>query len=99
MTVTDYMSQEKKEEEDLPALKTALTRRYNDSPTTEKSTGAGTDFSRQKQYWQHRDQQNGNNQKTKMERKLYGCFKWVTNNITNEKTWTWQRKREKENHF
>ena len=33
MTLTDYMCQEK-EEEDLPALKTALTHRYNDLKTT-----------------------------------------------------------------
>ena len=31
MMLTNYMCQEKKEEEDLPALKTALTHRYNDS--------------------------------------------------------------------
>ena len=35
MTLTDYMYQEKKEEEDLPALKTALKHRY-DSKTTQK---------------------------------------------------------------
>ena len=34
MTLTDHMRQEKKEEEDLQALKTALTQRYNDSKTT-----------------------------------------------------------------
>ena len=33
-TLTDYMYQERKEEEDLPALKTALTHRYNNSKTT-----------------------------------------------------------------
>ena len=33
---TDCMYQEKKEEEDLPALETALTYRYNDSKTTKK---------------------------------------------------------------
>ena len=32
--VADYMCQEEKEEEDLPALKTALMHRYNDSKTT-----------------------------------------------------------------
>ena len=32
------MCQEKKEEEDLPAMKMALTHRYNDSKTTLKST-------------------------------------------------------------
>ena len=34
MTLTDYMCQEKREEEDLLALKIALTHRYNDSKTT-----------------------------------------------------------------
>ena len=38
MRLTDYMYQEKKDE-DLPALKTALTHRYNDSKTTYKSAG------------------------------------------------------------
>ena len=33
-TLTDHMYQEKREEEDLPALKTGLTHRYNDSKTT-----------------------------------------------------------------
>ena len=30
MTLTEHMCQEKEEEEDLPALKTALTHQYND---------------------------------------------------------------------
>ena len=34
MTLTDYMYQEKKEEEDLPALKTTLTHQYNDLKTS-----------------------------------------------------------------
>ena len=34
MTLTDYMCLEKKEEEDLPALKIALTHQYNNSETT-----------------------------------------------------------------
>ena len=33
-TRIDYMYQEKREEEDLPASKTALTHPYNDSKTT-----------------------------------------------------------------
>ena len=36
--LTDYMFQEKKEEEDLPALKIALTHQYNDSKTIYKNT-------------------------------------------------------------
>ena len=35
------MFQEKREEEDLPALKTALTHRYNDSKTIYKNTMEG----------------------------------------------------------
>ena len=34
----DYMYLEKREEEDLPALKTTLTHRYNDSKTIYKNT-------------------------------------------------------------
>ena len=34
MTLTDYMYLEKKEDEDLPALKKVLMYRYNDSKTT-----------------------------------------------------------------
>ena len=37
MTLTDYICQEKKEEEDLPAVKAALTYRYDDSKTTVKN--------------------------------------------------------------
>ena len=37
MTLTDNMCQEKKDEEYVPALKTALTHRYNDPKTTYKS--------------------------------------------------------------
>ena len=36
MTLTDYKDQEKEDEEDLPALKTALTHQYNDLKTIEK---------------------------------------------------------------
>ena len=43
MTLTDYMCQGKKEEEDLPTLKTALTLRK-------------IDYSLKKRYWQHDDQ-------------------------------------------
>ena len=37
MKLTDYMCQLKKEEEDLPALKTALMHQYNDLKTTQKN--------------------------------------------------------------
>ena len=52
-----------------------------------------TDYSNQKQYWQHVDQQNNNDQKKKSEEKqLYGCFKRLTSDISHEKTWMSQRK-------
>ena len=54
MTLTDYMCQEKKEEEDLPALKAPLTHRYND-PKTLIEKRRKTDYSHQKQYWQNED--------------------------------------------
>ena len=37
MTLTDYVSQEKNEVQDLGGLKIALIHRYNDSKTTEKN--------------------------------------------------------------
>ena len=37
MTLIDYKCQEEREEEDLPALKTALMHRYNDPKTIYKS--------------------------------------------------------------
>ena len=37
-TLTDYTYQGKREEEDLPASKTALTHRYNDSMITQENT-------------------------------------------------------------
>ena len=36
--LTDYMYQERREEEDLSALKTVLKHPYNDSRTTQKNT-------------------------------------------------------------
>ena len=60
MTLADYMFQEKKEEEDLPELKTALTHPYNDPKTIYKNT-KGTDYSHQKRNWEHDEQHNDNN--------------------------------------
>ena len=39
--VTDYIYQERREEEDLSGSKTALTHRYNDSRTAQKKHEAG----------------------------------------------------------
>ena len=57
-TLTDNTFQEKREEEVLPALKTALTHRYNDSKTIYKNT---KEDSLQKRYWEHDEQQKENN--------------------------------------
>ena len=61
--LTEYMCQEKKKEEDLPALKIALTHRYNNFNTTYKSAN------KHSLQPPETDQQNGNYQKTKMQRK------------------------------
>ena len=37
MTLTDYMCHKKKEEEDLPALKTVMTHEYDDLKTIYRS--------------------------------------------------------------
>ena len=87
MTLTDYMCQEK-EEEDLPALKTVLTIRR-----LHRKARGKTGHIHQKQYWLHEEEQNGNNQKGKGEEKqFYGRFKRLTSDILHEKTWTWLRK-------
>ena len=49
MMLTDYMSQVKKEEEDLSALKTAFTYQYNDLRLHTKARRK-TDYSHPKQY-------------------------------------------------
>ena len=89
-TLTDYMYQEKREEEDLPASKTALMHRYNDSRNTYEGgqiiairNNTGNTINNRmtitrKQEWK--------------EKQLYGRFKRLINNILHEKTWTWLRK-------
>ena len=59
-TVTDNMYQEMKEEEDLQTLKTA----WRIDTTTQRlhrKAQRKTNYSQQKQHWQHEDQQNDNN--------------------------------------
>ena len=52
-----------------------------------------TDYRHQKQYWQHEDQPNGNNQKKKMGRKQpRGPIKRFIRDVSHEKTWTWLKK-------
>ena len=58
-----------------------------------KKVRSKTDCSYQKQYRQHKHQQNKNNYKKKMDKKqLYGHFKRQTSKISHQKTWTWLRK-------
>ena len=59
MTSTDYMSKEKKEDDDLPTLRIALMQRY-DSETTYK-VWRMTVYRHQKQYEQHEYQRMKNN--------------------------------------
>ena len=60
------MYEEKKKEEDSPSFKIALMHRLE---VYIKKRGKKTDYSDQKQYRQHEDQLNRNNQNTKMGRK------------------------------
>ena len=68
MTLTDYIREEKKKEEDLPALKTVLTHRYNDLKITYESTEEDWLQTLEK-YWRLEDEQKLNNEKTKVGRK------------------------------
>ena len=88
-TLADYMYQERRKEEDLPALKIGLTHRYdyigkhkgglitaikNDTDITITNSMTIT----MKQKWE--------------EKQLYVRFKQLINNISHEKTKTWLRK-------
>ena len=88
------MCQEEREEEDVPAQKTALTHRYNDLMITYKS--AEEDWLQPPEIiltTRHEDQRNDNNQKTKVRRKQHhGRLERLTSDNPHEKTWTWLRK-------
>ena len=85
------MFQEKREEEDLPALKTALKHRYNDSKTIYKNGGLITAIRNNTENTM--DNRMTITRKQKWEgKKLYGSFKRLINKISHEKTWTWLRK-------
>ena len=86
----DYMLQEKKEEGDFPALKTALTHRYNDY--LQKHDG-GLITAIRNDTDNTMDNRMTITRKQKQEGKqLYGRFKRLINNISHDKTWTWLRK-------
>ena len=57
-----------------------------------KKKQSKVNYSEQKQHKQHKHQQNNNNQKTKIRRKTSVLIFQVTNRISQEKTWTGQRK-------
>ena len=79
------MYQEWREEEDLLALKTALTHRYKTRGQRRKASRK-TDHKYQKQYWRHEDQQNEITRKQRWEEKqLYGRFKQLTSDISHDK--------------
>ena len=91
MTLTDYMCQEIKGERRLDRIKDSVddTRledyieKHGERQIT--TTRNNTDYTKinrmeitRKQKWE--------------EKWLYGCLKWLTSDISREKTWTWQRK-------
>ena len=85
MTWTNYICQEKKEEEDTPALKIASIRRHKHYIKRQRKANYS-------EYKQSRDQQNNNDQKTEMW-SITTVFKRQMSEISHEKTWTWPRKR------
>ena len=92
-TWTDYMYQEKREEEDLPASKTALTHPYNDSKTTKKKHDGGQITAIRNNTDNTIDNRMTKTRKQKWEEKqLHGRFKRLINNISHDKTCTWLRK-------
>ena len=68
VTLSDSVGQEKKADEDSPAFNIASMHRYKNYKGTLKMHRK-SDSSNQKQYRQHKHQQNKNNQKIKMGRK------------------------------
>ena len=87
--LTDYIYLEKREEEDLPGLKTAFKHRYN-----------GSKKNRNEDWLQPSETITDNTiddrltitGKQKWEKQLYGRFKRLINTISHQKTWTWLRK-------
>ena len=88
------MFQEKGVEEDLPALKTALTHRY-DSKTISKNQkhDGGLITAMRNDTDNTMDNRMTTTRKQKWEgNQLYGRFKRLVNNISHDKTWTWLSK-------
>ena len=87
------MYQEKKAGEDLPASKTALTHRYNDSKTTLEKTKKRLFTAIRKDSDNTMNNRKTTTRKQKWkEKQLYGRFKRLINDISHQKTWTWLRK-------
>ena len=86
------MYQEKRKEDDLPVLKTALMHRYNDFKSTRKNT---------KENWLQPSEtiiKTMDNRMTTSKQKcegkqFYVRFKWLMKKISHQKTWTLLRKR------
>ena len=88
------MCQKKKEKEDLPAWRQRW-RIDTNTKRLQRKAWTKTVYSHQKQYWQHENQLNRDNQETKMGKKktqLCWRFKRLTSDISHEKTWTRLRK-------
>ena len=91
MTLTDYMCQEKKEEEDI-SIEDSVDASIQLEVYIEKSGGRLITASRN-------NTDNTRSKRTKITRKqkweekqLYGHFKRLTNDVSDEQTWMWLRK-------
>ena len=57
-----------------------------------RKTRTRTNYSHQKWYWNTMDNRMTITRKKWKEKQLYERFKWLINNISHDKTWTWLRK-------
>ena len=91
MTLTDYMCQEKKEEEDLPVLENvdaSIKRLENHIQTREGGLIAATRNNTDSM----RTIRTTINRKKWEEKRIYGRFKRLISDISLKKTWIWLRK-------
>ena len=89
--LTDYMFKEKRKEEDLPASKTALTQRYNDSKTRKHEGGLIAAIKNDNDNTMDSTMTITKTQKGEG-KQLYERFKRLINNISYGKTWICLRK-------
>ena len=92
----DYICQEKKKEEDLPALKIVQVYQYNNSKDYIKKSKEKliTKASNSNDNMRTNRKTRKTRKQKREEKHLHGYYKPQTCKIAHKKTWTWQKKRE-----